>query len=180
MSPPFHGGDAGTGPASNHRFTTLTGTMLRFDDIADFDAEEHRVGRNDGWIGGSFTELTYFLSCLTRTNYVRMPFESWDPVLREYLQRTTPVSAWITKSPSFHKFAVLIVRELYRQSELGKQYPIRAELRREKLARSVIAHPQLSLEEPAKQFGTTVKQLERNSDAMLALRDFRRLEYANA
>jgi hypothetical protein len=87
----------------------------------------------------------------------------------------TPDCSWVAQSSYFYMFAVLILRELYRQSELGRRYPIRAEHRTEKAARFVIAHPHLPLEELARRFGTTVKQLERNSTAMLAFREYRRL-----
>jgi hypothetical protein len=150
--------------------------MLQFDRDADFGTEEHRARRDDGWMGGPFTELPYFLSCLTRVNYVRTTFETWEPALREFVQKHIPDSAWITRSRYFHSFAILILRELYRQSELDRQYPYRAEHRTERATRFVIAHPQLSLEELASRFGTTAKQLERNSDAMLAFREFRRLQ----
>lgn len=149
--------------------------MLEFHREADFDTDEHRFRREDGWLGGSYVELPYFLSCLTMNNYVRTPFATWDPAVREYVRKTTPDAAWIAASSYFHDFAVLILRELYRQSELGRQYPIRPERRPEKATRFVICHPALTLEELASQFGTTVKQLQRNSTAMLAFREYRRL-----
>ena len=153
--------------------------MLQFGPDGDFDTKEHRAYRDDGWMGGPYTELTYFLSCLTRVNYARSPFDVWDPAMRAYVAENAPESAWITESTYFHPFALLILRELYRCSKLGKRYPIRAERRAEKAARFVIANPRLSLEDLASQFGTTVKQLKRNSNAMLALLEFSPRHHTN-
>jgi hypothetical protein len=141
----------------------------------DFDTEQHRSYRESGWIGGPFTEVRYLLSCLTRINYFREHLEVWEPAAKEFITAHSPDSAWITRSRYFHDFAVLILKEIYRGSELGGRHPIRKELRTERIARSVVAHVPMSVDELAILLKTTAKQLERNSIAMLAHREFRRL-----
>jgi hypothetical protein len=140
----------------------------------DFDTEWHRLRREEGWLGGPFTELRYFLSCLTRINYERTPFEVWEPAARDFISNDASSTGWITRSTYFPEFAVLLLRELYRQSDIGKRYPIRAETRQEKATRFALAHPNLNIEELAKRLKTTVKQLQRNSSLMLALREYQR------
>jgi hypothetical protein len=141
----------------------------------DFDTERHQRYRDDGWIGGTNSEVCYFLSCLTRINYFRMPQEVWEPAAKQYINSQARDSAWITRSNYFHQFAVLILKKLYRQSKLSQRYPIRKEHRTEKIARNVIAHADLSIDKLAILLKTTVKQIERNSSAMFAHREFHRL-----
>jgi hypothetical protein len=150
---------------------------IRFECEEDFGTEEHRCRRDDGWLGGPYTEAPYFLSCLTRVNYVSTPFETWDPELRAFFADRAPQGCrWIVHSNYFHPFAILILKHLYRECNLSKRFPIRTEHRTERAARYAICHPQLTLEKLAALLKTTVKQLERNSEAMLARREFERLD----
>jgi hypothetical protein len=111
---------------------------IEFDREEEFDTREHRAYRDDGWMGGPYTEVRYFLSCLTRINYMRTPMEVWHPAAKQFISTQTPQSAWIVQSSYFHEFAVLILKDLYRKSELGRSHPIRVEKRTERAARFVI------------------------------------------
>ncbi|MEX2172847.1 MAG: hypothetical protein WD872_00710 [Pirellulaceae bacterium] len=145
--------------------------LIEFQRDVDFETEEHRSRRESGWMGGAFVELPYFLSCLTRINFERVPVEVWEPAAREFITKEASRASWITRSPYFQEFAVLILRECYRQSCLGHRFPIRAENRQERSTRFVLEHPHLTIEEISQRLNTTDKQLHRNSMLMLALRE---------
>jgi hypothetical protein len=150
-------------------------SALEFGRDEDFESENHRTFRNESWFGGPYSEVPYFLSCLTRTNYVRTRNEVWQEAAKQFISSQAPESEWITGSHYFFEFAVLILKDLYRASQLGKRHPIRNEHREERITRGVIAHAHLSIEALATQLKITVKQLNRNCIAMLAHREFRRL-----
>lgn len=148
---------------------------ISFERDTDFDSERHRSYREDGWLGGPNFEICYFLSCLQGVNYFRTPQTVWEPAARRFINRKARESAWICQSSYFAPFAVLILKHLYRESDLGTRHPIRIERREERAERCAIANPKLQLMELAALLKTTVKQLERNSGVMLARREYTRL-----
>lgn len=145
---------------------------LSFDVRQDFDEREHYHRRIDGWMGGPFVELPYFLSCLLRINLVKTECEEWQPKLEQFISKNLPSAKWIVHSTYFYTFAVLLVKHFYRESELGKQYPIARETKQHKVARFAILHPHLSNGEIARRCSTTSKQVTRNCLAQLALREY--------
>ena len=147
---------------------------IAFERNEDFDTELHRSYRDDAWLAGSYAEVPYFLSCVTRTNYIKAHHNVWEQAAKEFFSNHTSESAWITRSRCFHDFAVLILKQQYRESELGQRFPIRKESRTEWVARVAIAHSRLTIDALAKKLNTTLKQIERNSTAMLARREFAR------
>ena len=149
---------------------------LAFSSIDELDNELHRTIRSDVWMGGAYAELMYFLGCLTCTNYWQAPFEIWDPEVRRFIKSKVPGASWILESQNFHSFAVLLFRNEYRRSKLGKRYPIWDETRDETRVRFVLEHPNLTIDELAVQFKTTVKQVQRNTTLMLAKREYTRLQ----
>src|SRR5687768_1472312 len=146
---------------------------LRFDRDEDFCTEKHRQYREEGWIGGPYTELVYLLSCLTRVNYHRTPQTVWYPAAQEFISDKVPKAGWITRSHYFAEFAVLLLKDLYRQNRLAKRFPIRAERREERATRFALTNPELTIDEMAKGLKTTVKQLQRNCMFTLAQREYR-------
>jgi len=152
----------------------------RFDRDEDFTTEKHRQYREEGWIGGPYTEVVYLLSCLTRINYQRTPQKVWYPAAQEFISAELPGAGWVIHSTYFAQFAVPLLRDLYRQSKLGKRFPIRAEHREERATRFALTNPALSVNEMAKALATTMKQLERNSTFNLARREFERVRDQNS
>jgi hypothetical protein len=146
---------------------------LSFENAEDFGTPAHQARRSDGWLGGPFVELPYFLSCLTRTNYYGSSPKIWEPELRQFIAKRLPQAKWITGSSYFYEFAVLLIKDLYRCSPLGKRHPIGVEKNRDTAVRFAILHPQLSIERMAEALGTTVKQLQRNSYVHLAIREYK-------
>jgi len=149
---------------------------LSFSAGSDFNTREHRVLRIDGWMGGAFVELPYFLSCLTQKNFMATSREKWEPALQRFISKKLPTAKWIFRSKCTYGFAVLLVKHLYRESDIGSRYPIAPESKRHKVARFAILNPQLSIDEVARRCETTAKQVARNCDADLALREFKRLK----
>jgi hypothetical protein len=149
---------------------------ISFELDTDFDTNGHQFHREEGWLGGAFFEVPYYLSCLSRINYCRTPRETWREATRQFIAEHLPESEWIDRSTYFETFAVLLLKHLYRNSTLHLRHPIRKELRTEWVARIAIANPKLPIEKLAKLLKTTVKQIERNSDAMLARREYARLD----
>jgi len=147
---------------------------LRFDRDEDFSTRLHQDYREDGWMGGPHTEVMYLLSCLTRTNYRRTPFDVWNRAAQEFISAKLPSARWTTYSTYFATFAVLMLKDLYRQSKLGKKYAVREEHREERVTRFGVTNPELTLETTADRLKTTVKQLQRNSTFMLARREYER------
>jgi hypothetical protein len=148
---------------------------ISFERDEDFDTRQHQDYREDGWLGGSHTEVPYYLSCLTRKNYCQTSFETWRPAALQFITESTPESAWISRSTYFEKFAVLILKHLYRNSRLHIRFPIRKEHREEWVTRHAIANPTLKIADLAVLLRTTVKQIERNASAMDARREYARL-----
>jgi hypothetical protein len=148
---------------------------ISFDKESDFESDRHRLYREESWLGGPAFEICYFLSCLQRVNYFQTPQTDWEPAAQQFVNRNEPESAWICQSSYFVHFAALLLKHRYRESELGKCHPIRKERREERVERFAIANAKLPLSELATLLQTTVKQIERNSDAMLARREYARL-----
>lgn len=153
---------------------------LRFEHDDDFATQLHHDHREDVWIGGPYTEVVYLLSCLTRVNYHRTPEKVWYPAAQEFISAHVPKASWITRSHYFAEFAVLLLKDLYRQNGLAKRYPIRAERREERARRFALTNPEMTVEEIAVKLKTTVKQLQRNSSLQVARVQFERLKNQNS
>ena len=153
---------------------------FRFEHDEDFATRRHQNLREDGWMGGSHTEAKYLLSCLTRINYYDTPTEVWYPAAKEFVSANFPKADWIVRSTHFGEFAVLLLKDLNRQSKLGKQFPYRAERRGERAARFAMTNPDLTVDEWARRLKTTVKQLQRNSDVSLVQREYRLVKHLQA
>jgi hypothetical protein len=148
---------------------------ISFERDEDFNTEQHRVYREEGWVGGPDWEVCYYLSCLERTNYFQTPRVVWEAAAKQYVSLHASASAWITRSQYFTSFAVLVLKHIYRSTPVGSSHSIRKEFRNEWVERNAIAHPKLQIAKLATLLKTTVKQIERNSGAMLARREYARL-----
>lgn len=146
-----------------------------FTNDEDFDTEWHRFRREEGWFGGTHVEVPYFLSCLCRTNYCGLSYEKWETELRRVIATKFSHVDWILDSTYFYEFSLLLLKDTYRNSSLGKRHPLPKEEKRKAATRFAILRPHLSLDQMAKELGTTAKQLQRNSEVSLAIREFKRV-----
>jgi hypothetical protein len=148
--------------------------------VADYFDEDpgsphHTMLRDECWMGGPFHEGRYFLSCATGVNEFRRNNEEFFAGFRSYIESKFPDSTVFLESSYWIEFFIVLLRQCYRESKIGKRYPIREERRDEKALRMLLLQPELQEADLVAAMKTTEKQVRRMSVVQLALREKNKL-----
>ena len=76
--------------------------------------------RDTAWMGGEFVEGRYFLSWATGVNEFWRSQEDFEADYREFVTRAWPQSQMFLKSRYWMQFFLVLLRHLYRESQVGK------------------------------------------------------------
>jgi hypothetical protein len=125
-------------------------------------------------MGGEMFEGRYFLSWATGVNEFRRSHREFDADYQEFVTNTWPKSMVLLKSTYWRQFFLVLLRDRYRESDIGKSFPIRSETKPEKALRMLLTNPMLKQPELARILNTTEKQLLRMSTLQLAFQELSR------
>lgn len=128
---------------------------------------------DDFWLSGQGNRIC--LSCLLDRNLFQLRADEFDIILRNYIVEHFPAAAVLAKSIYHDDFFLVLLREAYRKTKYAAKLAIRPESRDERALRMYVANPEMSEEELANRFPTTLKTVKRWSQVQHAMREYRRL-----
>jgi hypothetical protein len=131
----------------------------------------HTLLRETAWMGGEMIEGRYFLSWANGVNEFRRSHREFDADYQNYVIGTWPSSQMFLKSFYWREYFLVLLRQRYRESDVGTLFPIRIESKAEKALRIFLVRPSLEHAELARILKTTEKQLLRMSMLQLAYRE---------
>lgn len=131
----------------------------------------HTGLRESAWMGGELAEGRYYLSWATGVNEFRRSNDEFDADYREFVVRSWPASQSFLKSTYWRKFFLVLLRQRYRESKTGAEFPVPAETTEDRAIRMLMLDPTLTHAEVAASLETTEKQLQRMSTFQLAFRE---------